>query len=99
MKIDFEDIKEEIRWYERIKALIDQYKIKPLRTGGIARDWSFGYTPLLNRFAQNMSVQVSGGILTTKLEAHNDVLDQMITTFSSGGRQNVTLVGADGADS
>lgn len=97
MKIDFEDVKEGIRWYERIKALIDQYKIKPLRTGGIARDWSFGYTPLLNRFAQNMSVQVSGGILTTKLEAHNDVLDQMITTFSSGGRQNVTLVGADGA--
>lgn len=97
MKIDFEDVKEGIRWYERIKALIEQYKIKPLRTGGIARDWSFGYTPLLNRFAQNMSVQVSGGILTTKLEAHNDVLDQMITTFSSGGRQNVTLVGADGA--
>jgi len=97
MKIDFEDVKEGIRWYERIKALIDQYKIKPLRTGGVARDWSFGYTPLLNRFAQNMSVQVSGGILTTKLEAHNDVLDQMITTFSSGGRQNVTLVGADGA--
>lgn len=97
MKIDFEDVKEGIRWYERIKALIEQYKIKPLRTGGIARDWSFGYTPLLNRFAQNMSVQVSGGILTTKLEVHNDVLDQMITTFSSGGRQNVTLVGADGA--
>lgn len=97
MKIDFEDVKEGIRWYERIKALIDQYKIKPLRTGGVARDWSFGYTPLLNRFAQNMSVQVSGGILTTKLEAHNDVLSQMITTFSSGGRQNVTLVGADGA--
>ncbi|MFQ7390072.1 MAG: hypothetical protein ACLRP3_22205 [Escherichia sp.] len=43
MKIDFHDIEEAIRWYERIKALIDQYKEKPLNTGGIARDWSLLY--------------------------------------------------------
>ena len=97
MKIDINDVKEGVRWYERIKFLIEQYKIKPLRTGGLARDWSFGYTPLLSRFAQNISLQVSGGALITKLEAHQTVLDQMIKTFNSGGRQNITLVGADGA--
>ena len=97
MKIDINDVKEGVRWYERIKFLIEQYKIKPLRTGGLARDWSFGYTPLLSRFAQNISLQVSGGALITKLEAHQAVLDQMIKTFNSGGRQNITLVGADGA--
>ena len=97
MRIDINDVKEGVRWYERIKFLIEQYKIKPLRTGGLARDWSFGYTPLLSRFAQNISLQVSGGALITKLEAHQAVLDQMIKTFNSGGRQNITLVGADGA--
>lgn len=97
LKLDFADIKEGIRWYERIKSLIEQYKIKPLHTGGIARDWSFGYTPLLSRFAQNISQQVSGGTLTTKLAAHEIALSQMLATFSSGGRQNITLVGADGA--
>ena len=97
MKIDINDVKEGVRWYERIKFLIEQYKIKPLRTGGLARDWSFGYTPLLSRFAQNISLQVSGGALITKLEAHQAVLDHMIKTFNSGGRQNITLVGADGA--
>lgn len=96
MKIDINDVKDGVRWYERIKFLIEQYKIKPLRTGGLARDWSFGYTPLLSRFAQNISLQVSGGSLITKLDAHHAVLDQMIKTFSSGGRQNITLVGADG---
>lgn len=96
MKIDINDVKDGVRWYERIKFLIEQYKIKPLRTGGLARDWSFGYTPLLSRFAQNISLQVSGGSLITKLDAHHGVLDQMIKTFSSGGRQNITLVGADG---
>ncbi len=97
MKIDFQDVLEGIRWYERSKELIEQRKVKPLRTGGIARDWSFGYTPLLSRFAQNISAQVSGGIMATKLDMHNSALEQMLATFSSGGRQNVTLVGADGA--
>ncbi|QWQ32124.1 AAA family ATPase [Candidatus Minimicrobia naudis] len=34
---------------------------------------------------------------TTKLAAHEGALGQMLKTFSSGGRQNITLVGADGA--
>ena len=87
MKIDFHDIEEAIRWYERIKALIDQYKEKPLNTGGIARDWSFGYTPLLSRFAQNISVSVSGGAFTTKLAAHEEALGQMLKRLVlAGGR-------------
>ncbi len=97
LKLELSDVKEGIRWYERIKALIEQHQNRPLRTGGIARDWSFGYTPLLSRFAQNISAQVSGGTLTTKLKIHEDVLAQMLKVFSSGGRQNITLVGADGA--
>ena len=35
--------------------------------------------------------------MATKLDMHNSALEQMLATFSSGGRQNVTLVGADGA--
>ncbi len=97
LKIDLSDVKQGIVWYERLKYLVDQHYQKPLRTGGIARDWSFGYTPILNRFAQNLSMQVSGGIITTKLDAHTEAVDQMIKTFSAGGRQNVALIGPDGA--
>ena len=97
MKIDFQDIEETIKWYERIKALIEEHNKKPLRTGGIARDWSFGYTPLLSRFAQNISANISGQMLATKLAAHESALEQMMKIFSSGGRQNIALIGADGA--
>lgn len=96
LKLDFQDVLEGIRWYERLKALVEDFKEKPLRTGGIARDWSFGYTPLLSRFAQNLSQQVSGGTIMTRLDAHTDVLDQMLQIFNTGGRQNVALVGPDG---
>lgn len=96
-KLDFDDVLEGIRWYERIKSLIAQHKRPPLHTGGIARDWSFGFTPLLSRFAQNLSSQVSGGMLLTELDAHQAALQQMLQVFQSGGRQNVSLIGADGS--
>ncbi|MDO4781122.1 MAG: AAA family ATPase [Candidatus Saccharibacteria bacterium] len=97
MQLDMSDVLEGIRWYERLKALVRQFQEKPLHTGGIARDWSFGYTPTLSRFAQNLSQQVSGGTIMTQLAAHQAALDQMMATFGGGGRQNVALIGPDGA--
>ncbi len=70
---------------------------KPRRTGGIARDWSFGYTPLLSRFGDNISEQMGqGGPLTVGINSHTQAVDQLIETFSRGGRQNAVLVGKDG---
>ena len=91
------DIVRGIHWQEHIFELIDHHS-QPKRTGGLARDWSFGYVPLLTRFGQNLSDQIArGGLITVELEAHKDALEQMITTFGSGGRQNIALVGATGA--
>src|SRR5690606_40680146 len=59
------------------------------RTGGIARDWSFGYIPLLTRFGQNISEQMGRQpSMTVDVSAHTNVLDQLVNTFGSGGRQN-----------
>lgn len=97
LKLSLEDVEEGIRWYERIKYLIEQHSIKPLRTGGIARDWSFGWTPLLLHFGQNISIQVSGGTIMTKTDVHQESLERLMQVFSSGGRQNMALVGPDGS--
>lgn len=91
------DIVRGIRWYQHILDLIDKHG-KPKRTGGLARDWSFGYIPLLQRFGQNLSEQIAhGGLITVELEAHQKIVQQMIDTFATRGRQNVALVGAQGA--
>ncbi len=97
LRLEMADVERGIRWYERLKMLIAEYAEKPLNTGGIARDWSFGYTPLLTRFAQNISQQVSGGTIMTKTDVHNDSLERLMSVFSSGGRQNIALVGPDGS--
>ena len=95
-KLDDDDLLQGIAWQEHIQELIIHHA-QPRRTGGIARDWSFGYVPLLTRFGQNISDQISrSGLITAELEAHKDALDQMIQTFGSGGRQNLVMVGSAG---
>lgn len=84
-------------WRRHILELVQEHS-KPKRTGGIARDWSFGYIPKLTRFGQNISEQIArGGLLSVELESHTEALGQIIKTFSSSGRQNIALVGSQGS--
>ncbi|MFI5212605.1 MAG: AAA family ATPase [Candidatus Saccharimonadales bacterium] len=96
LQLSDEDLLRGVQWQQHIRDLIDN-QARPKRTGGIARDWSFGYIPLLTRFGQNISEQISrGGLLTVDLAAHGQVLDQLITTFGTAGRQNAVLIGPAG---
>lgn len=95
--LDDADIDEGIRWHRDLKKLIKDVK-RPKRTGGVARDWSFGFTPMLDRFGQNISEQISrsGYTLGANVAAHQESIDKLIDTFASGGKQNAALVGKPG---
>jgi len=96
IQLDDDDIIQGIEWERHLNELVANLSRKR-RTGGIARDWSFGYIPLLTRFGQNISEQISrNGLLASNLEAHTEALNQLIGTFAKGGRQNSVLVGAAG---
>lgn len=94
--IDFEDLQRGIKWHDHIFSLIDKSKT-PLKDGGIARDWSFGWTPTLNRFGQNITLQVSGDVLmSSNLEQNNSLVEKIVNQLKGGGRRNVALIGPDG---
>src|SRR5690606_25464308 len=96
LKLSDDDLVRGVQWQQHLRNLVAQHT-KPRRTGGIARDWSFGYIPLLTRFGQNISEQIArGGLLASDLEAHTDALEQMVGTFADAGRQNIALVGPAG---
>lgn len=97
LQIDDADLDATIQWQHHIQQLVERTK-RPSRTGGIARDWSFGYIPLLTRFGQNISEQIGrgGGVLTVDIASHQQAIDQLIDTFSRHGRQNAVLVGQAG---
>ena len=97
MQIDEHDLVYGVRWYERLSELVAEGK-RPKRTGGIARDWSFGYANTLNRFGTNISDRVArGGLLHVRLDSHASALQFLQDTLSSSGKQNVALVGPIGA--
>lgn len=95
--LDDGDLDAGIEWERHLRHLAKKHR-QPRRTGGIARDWSFGFTPLLTRFGHNISEQISagGGAVTVDVAAHKQAVDQLIDTFSNGGRQNAVLVGKEG---
>jgi ATP-dependent Clp protease ATP-binding subunit ClpC len=97
LKLESEDLIKGVAWQHHIYDLITNHS-SPKRTGGIGRDWSFGYIPLLTRFSQNISEQIArGGLLSVDLDAHTEALKQLIETFGSNGRQNAVLVGSAGS--
>jgi ATP-dependent Clp protease ATP-binding subunit ClpC len=94
--LDFEDLERGVKWHDHIFSLINKSKT-PIKDGGLARDWSFGWTPTLDRFGVNITNQVSGNILmSSNLEQHEDLVEKMIAQFSGKARQNVALIGPDG---
>lgn len=96
--LDDDDLDSGIKWQNHLRELVAKHS-KPRRTGGLARDWSFGYIPLLTRFGQNISEQIGNGsgLLTVDVASHLEAIDQLIDTFGTGGRQNAALVGAAGS--
>jgi len=92
LQLSMDDIFSGIKWQNHIDNIIEEYK-KPRLTGGIGRDWSFGWIPNLSSFGQNISEYTS----PLKLESHNDSLDKLIDMLSgTGDRNNAVIVGPNG---
>ena len=97
LKLEVKDLYDGIIWFNYLHGLVKGMK-QPRRTGGLGRDLSFGYTPLLQKFAQNISRTREGGMALQLHQASSkEVLDQIVKVFSSGGRQNVALIGPEGS--
>lgn len=97
LQIDVDDLIQGVKWYDHLRSLVEYHR-SPKRTGGIARDWSFGWTPLLDRFGQNVSQQVgSYSASSFKLVAHEEIIEQLYNVFGKNGRQNALLVGQSGS--
>lgn len=97
MKLELADLYTGITWYNYLHGLVKSLHQRR-RDGGIARDFTFGYIPTLQRFGVNLSEQRAGALRKQiHLATHQEIVQQMLTTFSNSGRQNVALIGPDGS--
>ena len=83
-------------WYYNIDKLIEEAN-KPKKTGGLARDWAFGYIPTLSMFGTNISDVGYQMMISTDFPSRSEIVDKMIDILSSNGTQNVALIGGHGS--
>lgn len=96
LKLDGDDIVAGLRWYNHVAGVFKNVAVKQ-NSGGIGRDLSFGWSPRLDRYGNNITEGImSGGLLRREIEGHEDILSQMIHVLSQSGRRNATLVGEVG---
>lgn len=97
MRLSVSDLIEGITWYNYLHGLVKDSK-KKRHDGGIARDFTFGFTPLLSRYGQNLSMSRSMTMKTQLFRSeHQEAIKQMVEIFSNSGRQNVALIGPEGS--
>lgn len=98
LRIDRDAIFAGVAWFEHINGLARSLG-KPRLTGGIARDWSFGYIPTLEHFGVNLSAKYSNGArsMVADLPSTREAVANMVQLLSSGARRNVALIGPLGA--
>jgi ATP-dependent Clp protease ATP-binding subunit ClpC len=92
-KLTPEDLEEGARWLARLDLY--GHAQRPVY-GGLARDWASGFTPLLSRFGQNLSMEVE--YASRKLGPQGErtaQLDALVTGLISA-TGSVVLVGEPG---
>jgi ATP-dependent Clp protease ATP-binding subunit ClpC len=94
LKLTLDDVVWVFSWQQRTKQAIRAIKDAP-SFGGIGRDWASGYTPLLNRFATNISQEVEHGYYRHVPTVHQLVIDQL-AGYLNQNRPSV-LVGGVGS--
>ncbi len=96
-KLNEDDLVNGVQWYKQLHETIAKHSKRP-KDGGLGRDWSFGFTPLLTQFATNISDTVRyQGLLASDLPSRAAMIQQMMHLLTNGSRHNVTVVGPLGS--
>ena len=96
LKLSLSDLYQGVNWYNYLHGIVKNSK-KPVHSGGIGRDFAFGYTPTLQRFAINLSDQYYGSSYKIQQAENTGIIKQITHIFTHAGRQNVALIGAYGS--
>lgn len=100
--LDLDDLKRVIAWEE----FIYEEKIKQkefwrqdnlLRERGVGKYWSFGYTPTLDRYSDDMTEIMSKQGFDLHLIARKNEIEQIENILSRAGENNCLVVGSTGS--
>ncbi len=95
-QLDSDDIIAGVGWWHHIQQTRERFAERH-GNGGIGRDLSFGWAPLLNHVGHNMTDTIQrGGLLWRPVASRLPVIDQVVHLLGQPGRRNAALVGEVG---
>lgn len=95
-RTDSRDVAEGINWFNHIEMLMKRLRQRR-NLGGLGRDLSFGWAPLLSRVGFNITESIErGGLIAREVDGHRDTINQLMHLLSQPGRRNAVLVGEVG---
>ena len=96
LSLEKQDIENGVEWFAHIRKMIENANEKS-HFGGIGRDLSFGWAPILNHVGFNITESIqAGGFLRRSVASREQNIDQMMRLLDQSGRRNVVLVGEAG---
>lgn len=97
LQLDEGDLLAAVRWYAYLNRLVYDYH-RPVYDGGLARDWSFGYTPLLERFGRPLGVRGRRDpAVAHQVASHQKLIEQLLAVLGQSDRRAAAVVGPLGS--
>ena len=93
--MDVQDVIGGLMWEESLWKRIISPKAQN-NYGGIGRDWSSGYTPILDHYGQNISIAIMDGKQDFSSVHRGNVIEQILTNLAKADRNNIAMVGEVG---
>ena len=95
LALDTEDIVQGLRWQESLL----RRQMEPQKKsffGGVGRDWASGFTPVLDNYGHNISIDIQKGNQDFSGVSRGHVLDQMAHSLARANRGSIAMVGDTG---
>ncbi len=101
LKLEVADVANVVYWQTNLirKSLEGRRFLDPGRfrfSGGIGRDWAYGFTPLLNKYGLDLTRQVMAGGLNLEVVGREKEIEQIEESLGKSGKGGVVLVGEAG---
>lgn len=101
LKLEAKDIANVVYWQSKIekesgddRRIFDPNVFK--FTGGIGRDWAFGWTPFLKQFSSDISKEIQAQGLNMEIIGHENEINQIKEALLRQNGANAVLVGDPG---
>ena len=95
MGLTRDDLVAGMLWQNHVQQTVEQEEDQSVANFG--REWSIGYTPLLDRFAQNLAQNVTAKMWRRETPEHRQIVEQITQQLAQNPQTRTAVIGLAGS--